>query len=76
MTIPTDPQPQSQPEDQSQVEDQPQQVEDQPQLVEDELQQVEDQPQQVSQIETETAVDIIGESGTDILNRLAAGQII
>ena len=39
-------------------------------------QQVEDPPLQVSQIETETAVANIGESGTDILNRLAAGNII
>ena len=70
VKIPTDPQPQAQPEDQ------PQQVEDQPQVVEDQPQEVEDQPQQVSQIETEMAVGNIGESGTDILNRLAAGQVI
>ena len=81
VKIPTDPQPQ--PEDQSQVEDKPQQAEDQPQLVEDQPQQVEDQPQQVedqpqqvSQIETEMAIANIAESGTDILNRLAAGEII
>ena len=62
VKIPTDPQPEAQPEDQPLVEDQPLEVED--------------QPQQVSQIETETAVGNIAESGTDILNRLAAGQVI
>ena len=62
MKIPTDPQPEAQPEDQPLVEDQPLEVED--------------QPQQVSQIETETAIGNIAESGTDILNRLAAGQVI
>ena len=30
----------------------------------------------MSQIETETAVGNIAESGTDILNRLATGQVI
>ena len=63
MKIPTDPQPEDQPEDQ-------------PLAVEDQPLEVEDQPQQVSQIETETAVGNIAESGTDILNRLAAGQVI
>ena len=62
MKIQTDPQPEAQPEDQPLVEDQPLEAED--------------QPQQVSQIETETAVGNIAESGTDILNRLAAGQVI
>ena len=62
MNIPTDPQPEAQPEDQPLVEDQPLEVED--------------QAQQVSQIETETAIGNIVESGTDILNRLAAGQVI
>ena len=62
VKIPTDPQPEAQPEDQPLVEDQPLEVED--------------QPQQVIQIETETAVGNIAESGTDILNRLAAGQVI
>ena len=69
VKIPTDPQPEDpQPEDP--------QPEDQPLVVEDQLLEVEDQPQQVSQIETETAVGNIAESGTDILNRLAAGQVI
>ena len=63
MKIPTDPQPEDQPEDQ-------------PLVVEDQLLEVEDQPQQGSQIETETVVGNIAESGTDILNRLAAGQVI
>ena len=63
VKIPTDPQPEAQPEDQ-------------PLVVEDQPQEVEDQPQQVSQIETEMAVGNIAESGTDILNRLAAGQVI
>ena len=63
VKIPTDPQPEAQPEDQ-------------PLVVEDQPLEVEDQPQQVSQIETETAVGNIAESGTDILNRLAAGQVI
>ena len=67
VKIPTDPQPQAQPEDQP---------EDQPLLVEDEPLEVEDQPQQVSQIETEMAIGNIAESGIDILNRLAAGQVI
>ena len=62
MKIPTDPQPEAQPEDQPLVEDQPLEVQD--------------QPQQVSQIETEMAVGNIVESGTYILNRLAAGQVI
>ena len=63
VKIPTDPQPEAQPEDQ-------------PLVVEDQPLEVEDQPQQVSQIETETAVGNIAETGTDILNRLAAGQVI
>ena len=63
MKIPTVPQPEAQPEDQ-------------PLVVEDQPLEVEDQPQQVSQIETETAIGNIAESGTDILNRLAAGQVI
>ena len=63
VKIPTD----TQPEDQA---------EDQPLAVEDQLLEVEDQPQQVSQIETEMTVGNIAESGTDILNRLAAGQVI
>ena len=63
MKIPTDPQPEAQPEDQ-------------PLVVEDQPLEVEDQPQQVSQIETEKAVGNIAESGTDILNRLAAGQLL
>ena len=65
--IPTDPQPDDQPEDQP---------EDQPLVVEDQLLEVEGQPQQVSQIEIEMAVGNIAETGTDILNRLAAGQVI
>ena len=63
VKIPTDPQPEAQPEDQ-------------PLVVEDQPLEVDDQPQQVSQIETEMAVGNIAESGTDILNRLAAGQVI
>ena len=53
MKIPTNPQPQAQPDDQPLV--------------------VEDQPQQ---IETETAVGSIAETGSEILDRLAAGQVI
>ena len=52
------------------------QPEDQALVVEDQPPEVEHQPQQVSQIETEMAVGNIAESGTDILNRLAAGQVI
>ena len=66
VKIPTDGQPQAEDQPQGEAEDEPQQ------------QQEEDQPQQqVGQTETEIMVaGLGGETGSDILNRLASGQIL